>query len=311
MRLLRGGLRISMGSRIPGRFAIAGIVALAFGIGIGAGWGSALVAGLVAKVLPSAHALASPSASVSGTPNADIPVDLYPKLTRFMNADDRAAGLASLDIPVRGDGNLTVVSGKSDLVGTGPTRYVRLEIEDGLPIDPDVVTPYVMSILGNAQGWTAHGRVSFARTDGVADIRIVFASPKTAKALCERPHDAAISDVAPPDVPPAMTTASPSATAKASSPSPSASVSASPSVQPSCADLGIVVISAYQWAAGIKAFGDDTLALHDYMINHAIGHILGESDAKCGGNDQLAPVMENQELDITPCKPNGWPFPAS
>jgi hypothetical protein len=300
-----------MGSRIPGRIAIAGIVLLAFGIGIGAGWGSAIVAGLVAKVLPSPHVSASPSVSSSGTASADIPVDLYPKLTRFMNAEDRSAGLTSLDIPVRGDGNLTVVPGKTDPVGTGPTRYVRIEIEDGLPIDPSIVTGYVMGILGNAQGWTAHGRVSFARTDGVADIRIVFASPKTAKALCQRPHDAAMPDVAPPDVPPALTTASPSATAKATSPSKSPSVSASPSPQPSCADQGMVVISAYQWAAGIKAFGDDTVALHDYMVNHPIGHIFGEPDGKCGGNGQLAPVMANQELDITPCKPNGWPFPAT
>lgn len=300
-----------MGSRIPGRFAIAGIVILAFGIGIGAGWGSAIVAGLVAKVIPSAHASASPSASSSGTPSVDIPVDLYPKLTRFMNADDRAAGLTSLDVPVRGDGNLTVVPGKSDPVGTGPTRYVRLEIEDGLPLDPDVVTSYVMAILDNAQGWTAQGRVSFARTDGVADIRIVFASPKTALALCPRPDDAALPDVAPPDVPPVMTTASPSATAKAPTPSPGASVSPSPSVVPSCADQGIAVISAYQWAAGIGAFGDDTLGMHDYMLNHSIGHILGEPDVKCGGSGQLAPVMENQQLDITPCKPNGWPFPAT
>lgn len=304
MRLLRRGGPILTGRRIPGRIVIVAIVLLAFGVGVGAGWGSGFVAGFVVSALPGPDSSTSPLVSTSGQPNADIPVDLYPALTRFMNSDDRDAGLTSLDIPVRGDGNLTVVPGESDPVGTGPTRWVRIEIEDGVPIDPDIVTPYVMSILGDAQGWTAHGRVSFGRTDGVADIRIVFASPKTAESLCPRPHDPATVDIEPPDVP--VVVPLPQA-----SPSPSASPSASPDEAESCADQGILVVSAYQWAAGAKAFGDDTAAWRDYMINHPIGHLLGEPDAPCGGTGQLAPVMQNQELDITPCLANGWPFPVS
>ena len=272
----------------------------------------AIVAGFLVKAIPSAGPSASPTVSTSGEPNSDIPVDLYPALTRFMNSDDRASGLTSLDIPVRGDGKLTVVPGKSDPVGKGPTRWIRIEIEDGLPIDPDIVTPYVMSILGDAQGWTAHERVSFGRTDGVADIRIIFASPKTALELCPRPHDAAEVEIAPPDVPGTVPAPSTSASVAAAAPSgsPGASPSASPEQEESCADQGIVVVSAYQWAAGIKAFGDDEGAWHDYMINHPIGHLLGEPDAVCGGTGQLAPVMQNQQLDITPCLANGWPFPA-
>ncbi|HEX7589796.1 MAG TPA: DUF3152 domain-containing protein, partial [Demequinaceae bacterium] len=204
MRLLRRGGPILTGRRIPGRIVIVAIVLLAFGVGVGAGWGSAVMAGFLVSAIPGPEPSTSPSASTSGQPNTDIPVNLYPALTRFMNSDDRDAGLTSLDIPVRGDGNLTVVPGKSDPVGTGPTRWVRIEIEDGVPIDPDIVTSYVMSILGDAQGWTAHGRVSFGRTDGVADVRIVFASPKTAESLCPRPHDPATVDIAPPDVPGAV-----------------------------------------------------------------------------------------------------------
>jgi len=312
MQLLRRGGPILTGRRIPSRIVIAAIVLLAFGIGIGAGWGSAFVAGFLVSAIPSAGPSASPSASTSGQPTTDIPVDLYPALTRFMNSEDRAAGLTSLDVPARGDGTLTVVPGKSDPVGKGPTRWIRIEIEGGVPIDPGVVTPYVMSILGDAQGWTARGRVSFGRTDGVADIRIIFASPKTALELCPRPHDPAVVDIAPPDVPGGVPTASvsPSIAAAAPSGSTGASPSASPAKEESCADQGIVVVSAYQWAAGIKAYGDDAGAWHDYMINHPIGHLLGEPDATCGGSGQLAPVMQNQELDITPCLANGWPFPA-
>jgi hypothetical protein len=312
MRLLRRGGPILTGRRIPGRVVIAAIVLLAFGVGVGAGWGSAAIAGFLVSALPTTDPSTSPSVTTSGQPNTDIPVDLYPALTRFMNADDRDAGLTSLAIPVRGDGNLTVVPGASDPVGKGPTRWFRIEIEEGVPIDPDIVTSFVMSILGDAQGWTAHDRVAFRRTDGVADIRIVFASPKTAEDLCARPHDPAVVDIAPPDVPGAvlLPSASPSLAAPAPAASPSASPSPSTAMAPSCAEQGIVVVSAYQWATGAKAFGDEAGQWRDYMINHPIGHLLGEPDALCGGTGQLAPVMQNQELDIAPCEPNGWPFPA-
>ncbi len=315
MRLLRRGLPTVTGRRVPGRITIVGIVVLAFVVGVGAGWGSAILASLVVRVLPTDSPSVSPSASVTGLPVVDIPVDLYPKLTRFMNEDDRNAGLISLDIPERGDGTFVVVPGMSEPVGEGSTRWVRIEIEEGIPLDPTIVTVYVMSVLGDPQGWTAPGRVRFGRTDGVADIRIVFATPKTAEVLCARPHEPLTIDIAPPDVPsvipasPSPTVASPSPSASLS-PSPSSSVSPSPVNAPSCAELGLLVVSAYQWAAGIEVFGEDADAGHAYMINHPMGHLLGEPDVLCEETGGIAPVMANHELDITPCEPNGWPFPA-
>ena len=296
---------------MPGRITIAGIVILAFVVGVGAGWGSAVVAEILVRARPTETPSASPSASVTGLPINDIPVDLYPKLTRFMNADDRIAGLTSLDVPERGDGTFVVVPGSSEPIGTGPTRWVRIEIESGVPIDPAVITTYVMSVLNDAQGWTARGRVAFGRTDGVADIRIVFATPKVAEALCPRAHDPLTVATAPPDVPslPGSLTVSPAPTTAAPSPTPTVSASPSPVEPPSCAEQGIVVVSAYRWASGIEVFGDDANAGHAYMINHPLGHLLGEADGTCGGSGQLAPVMMNQELDITPCEPSGWPFP--
>jgi hypothetical protein len=311
MRLLPRGLPNLRGKRVPGRIAIAGIVALAFVVGVGAGWGSAIVAEILVRARPTESPSATPPASVTGLPIIDIPVDLYPELTRFMNPNDRIAGLINLDVPERGDGNFVVVPGTSEPIGTGPTRWVRIEIEDGVPIDPTVVTAYVMSVLNDSQGWTARGRVAFGRTDGVADIRIVFATPKVAQALCPRAHDPLTVLIAPPDVPsvPGGLTVSLAPTAASPSPSPTVGASPSPAKVPSCAEQGIVVVSAYQWASGIKAFGDDANAGHAYMINHPMGHLLGEPDATCGGADQLAPIMVDHELDITPCKPNGWPFP--
>ncbi len=299
--------------RIPGPLVIVAIVLAAFAVGMGAGWGSPVFVGFVAKVWPQPDVSATPSVHPSVVETPDIPVDLYPKLDRFMNDDDRAAGLTSLDVPTLGDGNFVVIPGTVQPPTDAPVRWVRLEIEDGVPLDPDVLSTYVMSILNDPQGWGAHGRVSFGRTDGAADIRIVFATPKQAEGLCKRPHEPATISVEPPDVPPgpvgiaasAIATPTPGPTA-----SPSPSVSATPEYVPSCAEQGLVVVSAYQWAAGIPTFGDDGTSEHAYMINHFIGHILGEEDATCTKKDEVASVMVNQELTIDPCLPNGWPFPS-
>ncbi len=301
-----------MHSKVPGRFTIALIVLAAFVVGVGVSWGGAKLAGLLASSRPAPSSTVSPAPSASATDINDIPVDLYPAITRFMTDDDRASGLESLDIPTLADGTFSIVPGTTEPPGAGSVRWVRIEIEDGLPINAEVATAYVMGILNDPQGWGAHGRVSFGRTEGAADIRVIVASPKRAESMCARPHDAATVVVQPPDVPPgpigiaATEEPTPSATPSASaSPSPSASAER----EPSCADRGMIVLSAYKWATGIPVFGDDAKSGHAYMLNHAVGHILGEVDVTCEGKDEVAGIMVNQELDITPCLPNGWPFP--
>ncbi len=288
---------------------------------MGAAWAGAIVAQYAARVAPGSGESASPSPSVAASETPEIPVNLYPTIERFMTDADTAAGLESLDVPTIADGTFTVVPGSAPAPGKGPVRLVRFEVEDGLPINAGAAAAYIMGILNNPQGWGAHDRVTFGRTDGVADIRIILASPKRADAMCARPHDAASLPVSPPDVPPgpigigatATANATPSPTASPTT-SPSASASPSPTRPPSCADRGMVVISAYQWATGLEDFGDDVYSAHAYLVNHFVGHILGEPDAVCkapakGKAAVVASVMVNQELDISPCLPNPWPFP--
>lgn len=277
------------------------IVFVAFVIGVGAGWLTTMVPRLLAPPEPSPSSSPSPSASDDPV----IPVDLYPPITRDIDTDDMYAGLIDLGVGASGTGVFNVVLGDDQPEGDGPTHSIRIEIEEGLPLTPDALGVFVLTMLNDERGWGAKGRMTFVRTDGVAEIRIVFASPNTVASLCSRPHEAVILDIAPPKI-----TLDPSpGVSSSSSAIPSASPSASPDLEPSCADRGIIVVNAYRWADGLEAFGEDRKAARAYLLQHFLGHLLGETDATCETAGERASVMVDHEFDIAPCLPNGWPHP--
>lgn len=78
----------------------------------------------------------------------------------------------------------------------------------------------------------------------------------------------------------------------------------------SCADMSknIIYINIKRWRRGSKA---SKLSLDDYrtyIINHEIGHLLGRDHYQCGKSGTKVPVMVQQTLGISDCKPNPWPL---
>ena len=290
---------------LPGPWGIVGIVAGAVVLGI--------VAGFLTTVIPRwiAHSDADPSPtaspSPSSTPDPVIPVNLYPPITRSLDTDDLYAGLNDLVIPTVGTGEFIVATGVDEPDTTAPVHWVRVEIEEGLPLTPEALAVYVMSVINDERGWGARGRMVFARTDGAAEYRIIFATPETASKLCERPHEAAEDRIEPPGMNVEPT------------PSPSVGASASPSldpsppspVEPSCATQGMIVIDTYRWADGIRSFEEDRVAARIYLLNHFLGHALGHPDAVCTEEGERASVMVDHEFDISPCLPGQWPNPVT
>ena len=45
------------------------------------------------------------------------------------------------------------------------------------------------------------------------------------------------------------------------------------------------------------------------VINHETGHWLGLGHAYCSGPGQLAPIMQQQSIDMQGCQINSWPLP--
>jgi len=274
-------------------------------LGIGAGFLTTVIPRWIARsdIDPSPTVSPSPTSS----PDPVIPVDLYPPIARDLDTDDLYAGLNDLDIPTVGTGEFIVASGVDEPDTSVPMHWVRVEIEEDLPLTPDALAVYVMSVINDERGWGAKGRMAFARTDGAAEYRIIFATPDTASKLCSRPHEAAEERIEPPGMT-VEVTPSPSVGATPS-PSPSSSPILPPPTEPSCATQGMIVIDAYRWADGVRSFGEDRVAARIYLLNHFLGHALGRPDVTCTEEGERASVMVDHEFDISPCLPGQWPNP--
>lgn len=279
------------------RITLAGValtivtVLVGFGIGVAAGWGTSLFA----DRLQSTPSSPSPSPSESGkptvTPTIDVSVPPLEPVLREIDDDDKAAGLRTLDFPYRGEGTFSPVPAQpATTPDAGVVQYVRIDVEDGLQMINGTLSVFVMSALNDPQGWGKEGPTTYVQTEGAPDIRVIFASPVTAAALCPTPHEPA--SLAP---------------VETSSPSPDASPSPTPTAI-QCADHGAIVVSVYDWIQGLGPFAADRNGARAYLLNHGLGHVLGKADDRC--KKGVAAVMVDQRELPAKCKPNPWPFPS-
>lgn len=195
-----------------------------------------------------------------------------PPLEPGLLVSDVAAGLLSLAVPESGDGELVVVPGAQPAPGPGPVTTVRVEVESGLAVDPGLFALTVMTTLNDARGWGADGSISFARTDGEADLRVVLASPRLVDELC-------------------------------------APLETNGTV--SCGTSGRAVLNLRRWIDGANGWSDDKVAYRQYLVNHEVGHLLGHGHERCAGDGQLAQLMQQQSGGLAGCLPNPWPFPTT
>ncbi|GLZ35844.1 hypothetical protein Lesp02_80310 [Lentzea sp. NBRC 105346] len=91
---------------------------------------------------------------------------------------------------------------------------------------------------------------------------------------------------------------------------------------------GRVVINVARWVRGAKAFSGDLALYRNYLINHEVGHALGNGHKPCPENGAAAPVMmqqtfgvannfvaelnagqDNVPADGKVCTPNAFPAP--
>lgn len=279
----RGSRGLFAGRRIgrPGLWVSVATVAVAFGLGVGVGYGTGLVPDLYARWTASPEPSTSPSPSASATP--EVSVGPLAPIERELDDADTLAGLTSLTVPTQASGTLTPVVGTTtEVEGGGPVRYVRIEVEDGIDVSATVFRDFVMATLNDPRGWGSDGRQQFVLTDGVADVRIVLASPLTLATLC-RPIDVEPTAAASPEP----------------TPSPSAALP--------CESQGIVPLSLQDWAAGLSRYAEDRTGSRQYQVGHGAGYVLGEEVGACSSG--RASVMVVQESMPAECSVNPWPFP--
>jgi hypothetical protein len=176
-------------------------------------------------------------------------------------------------LPQNGSGVLVTVPGSARAPGGGRVVRVRVQIEQGLGTairqDPSAFADAVLDTLNDDRSWGHGGSLTFARTDGAAEVTVVLASPGTSAELCR----------------PLRTLG-----------------------RLSCGVGSRAVLTAYRWVEGTTEF-PDLAVYRRYLINHEVGHVLGHHHETCPAAGRLAPVMQQQTKQVAPCRPNAWPYP--
>jgi hypothetical protein len=76
----------------------------------------------------------------------------------------------------------------------------------------------------------------------------------------------------------------------------------------SCRNGDRVVLNVARWVKGVPGYGAALATYRQYMVNHEVGHRLGQGHELCPGHGRPAPVMQQQTLGMHGCVPNPWPY---
>ena len=172
----------------------------------------------------------------------------------------------------------TYVPSAGPVAGTnsGPLWHYRVAVETGVPVSIGELAGVVTSTLSDPRSWIA-GPIRLQQVgpgDGT-QFTIWLTTPGTAYTMCL----ASGIDIRIDGVP-----------------------------YTSCRAGNNVVLNADRYLKGVPNYGAPLSAYRQYMVNHEVGHWLGNGHELCPGPGQLAPVMQQQTLGLQGCVANSWPY---
>ena len=176
----------------------------------------------------------------------------------------------------KGAGTVSVVDGTSPVHGTGPLRRFVVEVEDGIGVDGAAFAAAVEATLNDPRSWGNGGRMSVQRVGAVEaaaseyEFKVSLVSPGSMEAYC-----------------PGVGTGG----------------------YTSCRYGERAVINLARWATAVPHYDGDIETYRHYVVNHEVGHVLGNGHVDCPGAGQPAPVMQQQTLSLQGCVRNAWPYP--
>jgi Protein of unknown function (DUF3152) len=227
----------------------------------------------------SAAAEPSPGSPVR-SPDAESPAPVTPGPTASAEGDAGPTGTtappAAQAFVERGAGTVSVVDGTSAVLGSGPLRRFAVEVEDGIEVDARAFAAAVAQTLGDPRSWGADGRMSFQRVGRAAvqagqyDFKVSLISPGSMETYC-----------------PGVGTGG----------------------YTSCRYGERAVINLARWVTAVPHYDGDVATYRHYVVNHEVGHVLGNGHVDCPGAGQVAPVMLQQTLGLEGCAKNAWPHP--
>lgn len=222
---------------------------------------------------PPTRTAATDTADDVGSPTAaPSPAVTRPNDPTLSDPDDRRDPRMT-PIPRRGPGTFDPVTPSPRRAGDGAaatTTNYTIEIERNLPFDPDRTADRIARTLDDPRGWTTVLAEDFDHVapSSAPDLRILVATPGTTDRLCA----------------PLQTLG-----------------------RVSCRNGELVVLNAVRWGRGIPDYRGRLTDYRRYVVNHEVGHAVGQEHASCTGPGQPAPVMQQQTYGLNGCARNPWP----
>jgi Protein of unknown function (DUF3152) len=186
--------------------------------------------------------------------------------------------MPSAERPARGQA--AVLGGParpSATCGDTGARVVRFRVllEDGLATTPATFVKDLLSVLCDERSWIGSGKVRF-RYDPKGSLLIGLRTPTSTEKACRRV------------------------------------VGQSVNFYYSCASTAEVVLNSDRWFTGSTSWPGSVREYRQMLVNHEIGHALGQHHRYCLRDGASAPVMMQQSKGLTTggntCKPNPWPL---
>ena len=175
-------------------------------------------------------------------------------------------------VPYAGPGTFEVAPVEQPPPPGTLTTYT-VEVERGLAasgIDAAEVAAQVRAILGDPRSWVRGEPGVLEPVAADPDLRILVTTPATTDRFCA----------------PLNTRG-----------------------ELSCRNGGVVALNAVRWVRGSLAYEGGLRGYRRYLVNHEVGHALGNGHESCPGAGLPAPVMLQQTVVLDGCVPNAWPYP--
>ncbi|MFJ8882940.1 DUF3152 domain-containing protein [Streptomyces sp. NPDC102402] len=210
-------------------------------------------------------------------PPASPPASASPKVSVSPSASESPEGSPSAEesvdpasVPSSGPGTFTVAhEGVSS--GGGGSRY-RVEVEDGIGVDPDSAAEDVAEILSDPRGWSKGDSHTFRQVaDDSAGLVIRIGTPRTTDRLCGQYDLDTRGEV-------------------------------------NCRGGKNVMVNLRRWQLGSPTFDGSASEYRALIINHEVGHWLGHGHETCPGAGKPAPAMMQQIKGLKGCVSNAWPY---